>query len=125
MIYEKQLDDKKFNKYIKNYKKHSLARQAIIDHWIKYGSVVLNKDTIKGAKMELDKVLKNGDYRLDLLDDAVHKLKYLISNIAKERKAHHIELDTIMKKHDKSISKMIEEGLTVVEELYQLFDDSI
>jgi len=60
---------------------------------------------------------------IDLFDKTIHEVKYLIADIAKERKEHHKKLDILMRKHDIKINKMIKNSLKVVNELYELYGD--
>jgi len=58
-----------------------------------------------------------------LFDKTIHQFKFLIADIAKERKEHHNRLNILMREHDKKINKMIKNCLKIVNELYELFED--
>jgi len=60
---------------------------------------------------------------LKLFDKAIHEVKYLISDIAKERKEHHKKIDTLMKKHDLKVNKQMKKGKKLLDELFELFLD--
>ena len=54
---------------------------------------------------------------------AIHHIKYLINDIAKQREEHHKKIDILMKKHDKKINQMIRKGMNIVEEVLELYEE--
>ena len=60
---------------------------------------------------------------LELFDKTIHEAKFLLNDIATERKEHKQKIESLMRKHDIKINKMIKKSLKLINDLYELLDD--
>jgi len=67
---------------------------------------------------------------IKLFDKAIHQLKKLTIEVVNERTKYHIRLNNLLKSliktrnlHDDKMNEIITEQSTILDELYELFDD--
>jgi len=60
---------------------------------------------------------------IELFDKTIHEAKYLLNDIVTERKEHRQKIESLMRKHDIKINKMIKKTLKLINDLYELLDD--
>ena len=60
---------------------------------------------------------------IKLFDKTIHEIKDIIKNLTEERNLYHKVLDKLTKKHDRKINKMLKETNSVLNEMYELYDD--
>jgi len=58
---------------------------------------------------------------IELYDKTLHDLKFLVNDIAVERRKHHQQLRSLIRKHNIKINKMIKKSLKIMEELNELY----
>jgi len=58
-----------------------------------------------------------------LFNKTIHNIKKIITDIVKERKDYHKNLQKLGTEHDEEMKTLLGEAEEVLEELYELFED--